>query len=185
MYHKYIDSSYAIEDQEQIWCILTDEFSYTIDKELNGNYYFQSDNKPDYFNTSLFNAANYNIPWKPVFQKQGKHGKHHEHAKPNSPDDDTCCQIESNQKPFINDRYPEVISTLSTEYNPSVDLCATYLWSDESATKVDTSYSWFTRGQFPMNRNCVTIGRLVDGTEIRVLTLIDTGATKPLLHKIL
>ena len=72
---------------------------------------------------------------------------------------------------------------MSTEYNPSVDLCATYPWSDESATKVDSSHSWFTRGQFPMNKNCVTVGRLVDGTQMIVLTLIDTGATKPLLHK--
>lgn len=78
---------------------------------------------------------------------------------------------------------PEVICTHSEEYNPSVDLCATNLWSDESATKVDTPYSWFNRGQFPMNRNCVTIGRLVDGTKLKILTLFDTGATKPLLHK--
>ena len=67
-----------------IWCILTDELSYTIDEELNGNYYFESDDKPDYFNTCLFNAGNSNIPWKPIFQKQGKHGKHSKHAEPNS-----------------------------------------------------------------------------------------------------
>ena len=138
---------------------------------------------PKHINTSLFNATNSNIPCKPVFQSQNRNGKHTKHAEINSPDQDTYCKVKSCQELFVNDRYQEVICTVSEEYSPSVDLCATYLWSDESATKVDTPHSWFTRGQFPMNRNCVTIGRLVDGTKLRVLTLIDTGATKPLLHK--
>ena len=28
-----------------------------------------------------------------------------------------------------------------------------------------------------------TVGRLEDGSDIRVYTLLDTGATKPILHK--
>ena len=139
MNHKFIDSSYATEDQDQIWCILTDELSYPVDDHSQGDYYFQSENKPGINNISLFNAANSNIPCRPIFQS-----KYSKHADTNSPDQDTYCKVESNQQPFINDRYPEVTITLSTEYNPSVDLCATCLWSDESATKVDCCcHSWF------------------------------------------
>ena len=75
------------------------------------------------------------------------------------------------------------MSTTTTGFNPSVDICATYLWSDPGSTNLNSDTSWFDKGSFSFSRYGATVGRLKDGSDIRVYTLLDTGATKPILHK--
>ena len=48
---------------------------------------------------------------------------------------------------------------------------------------VRTEATWFQQGNFDISINGVTEGNLLDGTLIRVKTLIDSGATKPILSK--
>ena len=96
--------------------------------------------------------------------------------------DETHCKVDDNQD-YINDRYLEVVSTTTTGFNPSVDICATYLWSDPGSTNLNSDTSWFDKGSFSFSRYGATVGRLEDGSDIRVYTLLDTGATKPILHK--
>ena len=64
MYQKYIDSSYVDEHQDQIACSLTAELRYTDDEKLCGNYYLKPKYTPNFISTSLFNAADCNIPCK-------------------------------------------------------------------------------------------------------------------------
>ena len=76
MYQKYIDSSYVDEHQDQIACTLTAELGYETDGKLCGNYYLKPKYTPNFISTSLFNAANCNIPCKAALQIQGKHDNH-------------------------------------------------------------------------------------------------------------
>ena len=92
------------------------------------------------------------------------------------------CKVDENQD-YSNDRYAEVVSTTTTGFNPSVDICAIYLWSDPGSTNLNSDTSWFDRGLFSFSRYGTTVGRLEDGSDIRVYTLLDTGAPKSILHK--
>ena len=76
MYQRYIDSSYVDEHQDQIACTLTAELGYETDGKLCGNYYLKPKYTPNFISTSLFNAANCNIPCKAALQIQGKHDNH-------------------------------------------------------------------------------------------------------------
>ena len=42
---------------------------------------------------------------------------------------------------------------------------------------------WFKQGRFPINLQAETQGELMDGTNIKVTTLMDTGCSKPILNK--
>ena len=42
---------------------------------------------------------------------------------------------------------------------------------------------WFKQGKFPINLQAETQGELMDGSNIKVTTLIDTGCSKPILNK--
>ena len=42
---------------------------------------------------------------------------------------------------------------------------------------------WFKQGKFPINLQAESQGELMDGTHIKVTTLIDTGCSKPILNK--
>ena len=96
--------------------------------------------------------------------------------------DETHCKVDDNQD-YINDRYSEVVSTTTIGFHPSVDICATYLWSDPRSTNLNYDTSWFDKGSFSFSRYGATVGRLEDGSDIRVYTLLDTGATKPFYTK--
>ena len=41
---------------------------------------------------------------------------------------------------------------------------------------------WFKQGNFPINLHSETQGELMDGTNIKVTTLMDTGCSKPILN---
>ena len=79
--------------------------------------------------------------------------------------DETYCKVDDSQD-YINDRYSEVVSTTTTGYNPSVDICATYLWSDPGSKNLNSDTSWFDKGSFSFSRYGTTVGRLEDGSDI-------------------
>ena len=43
--------------------------------------------------------------------------------------------------------------------------------------------NWFKLGHFPFKRHGITVGRLLDGTKMRVCTLIYTGVSKPMVNE--
>ena len=42
---------------------------------------------------------------------------------------------------------------------------------------------WFKQGKCPINLHSETQGELMDGTNIKVTTLMDTGCSKPILNR--
>ena len=42
---------------------------------------------------------------------------------------------------------------------------------------------WFKQGKFPINLQAESQGELMDGTNIKVTTLIDSGCSKAILNK--
>ena len=56
-------------------------------------------------------------------------------------------------------------------------------WSDPGSINLISETSWFDKGSFSFSRYGATVGRLEDESDIRVYTLLDTDATKPILHK--
>ena len=50
--------------------------------------------------------------------------------------------------------------------------CTTYLWSNETAHSVTSPDCWFPIGVVPMNYEGVIYDSLMDGTEIKVCTLL-------------
>ena len=65
------------------------------------------------------------------------------------------------------------------------------LWTEENTCSIMESEAydmegnnmWFKQGKFPINLQAESQGELMDGTNIKVTTLIDTGCSEPILNK--
>ena len=76
-------------------------------------------------------------------------------------------------------------------FRPHESICATYLWTEATTCNIMESEAfdmegnnmWFKQGRFPINLQVESQGELMDGTHIKVTTLIDTGCSKPILNK--
>ena len=132
MYQKCIDSFQDEMDQDHIWCMLTDVLSYTVKENAPSCSYFKPIHTPLVYNTFLFHPQHSNIPC--TSQDEMSQST-----------DETYCKVDDSQD-YINDRYSEVVSTRTTGFNPSVDICATYLWSDPGSTNLNSDTSWFDKG---------------------------------------
>ena len=157
--------------KDHIWCMSIDVLSYTVEENPSSCSHFKPIHTPQVYSTSFFHPQHLNIPC----TSQGK--------SMNQSTDETYCKVDKKNQDYSNDRYMEVVSTTTTGFNPSVDICATYLWSDLGSTDLNYDTSWFVRGSFSFSRYGATVGRLEDGNDIRVYTLFNTGTTKPILHK--
>ena len=67
-----------------------------------------------------------------------------------------------------------------TDFEPHVDISATYLWFRDDA-KSQSTKTWFDMGIFPFDGRATTYGYLVDKTPC--YTLFDTAASKAMLNK--
>ena len=113
-----------------------------------------------------FDAANYNVPNVPVYT-QALFPKYEE------------------------DRYGNLNLYTTSVFKPHESICATYLWTETSTSSIMESEAydmegnniWFKQGKFPINLHAESQGELMDGTYIKVTTLIDTGCSKPILNK--
>ena len=54
---------------------------------------------------------------------------------------------------------------------------------ESEAYDMEGNNIWFKQGKFPINLQAETQGELMDGTHIKVNTLMDTGCSKPILNK--
>ena len=54
---------------------------------------------------------------------------------------------------------------------------------ESEAFDMEGNNMWFKQGKFPINLHAESQGELMDGTHIKVTTLIDTGCSKPILNK--
>ena len=54
---------------------------------------------------------------------------------------------------------------------------------ESEAYDMEGNNMWFKQDKFPINLQAESQGELMDGTHIKVTTLIDTGCSKPILNK--
>ena len=121
-------------DQDHIWCMLTDVLSYTVEENPPSCSYFKPIHTPLVYNTSLFHPQHSNIPCTSQDEISQR-------------TNETNCKVDDNPD-HINDRYSEVVSTTTTGFNPSVDICATYLWSDPGSTNLNSDTSCLIKAPF-------------------------------------
>ena len=123
-FYNYLNNNHEYS-YENVWFILTNEISSTIDKNL----YTNLECKPtqldgmDYTNTSLYNPGNSNEPCSV--------NKNTITSLPNSKQQ--YFSADNNNIPFENDRYPDLSIVLTEEFRPNIDICAAYLWSHPQA----------------------------------------------------
>ena len=189
----YCCSKCVSMDESGIWSILTDTLHY-VKSEIDSSVIFSYDqkrhqnSKSKYFDAALsnipneidnhsvdytynakeenFDAANYNVPNVPIYS-QALFPKYEE------------------------DRYGNLTLFTTSVFRPHESICATYLWTEENTCNIMESEAfdmegnnmWFKQGKFPINLHAESQGELMDGTQIKVTTLIDTGCSKPILNK--
>ena len=93
----------------------------------------------------------------------------------------------------MENKYEDLEIHTSYEFDPAKSICATYLWTENvgypkelvTATAYNTEgYKlWFKQGRFPIGIDGEATAHLLDNTPIPVKTLIDSGASKPILNK--
>ena len=188
----YCGSKSVSMDETGFWSILTDTLHYVkpeVDSSMTYSYdqrrhqnaksrYFDAafSNVPNEENILIdqtanskkedFDAANYNVPNVPIYT-QGLFPKYEE------------------------DRYGNLTLFTTSVFKPHESICATYLWTDENQCSIMESEAydmegndmWFKQGKFPINLQSETQGELMDGTNIKVTTLMDTDCSKPILNR--
>ena len=97
------------------------------------------------------------------------------------------------QSTLENLKYQDLEINTSYKYNPETSICATYLWTENVGYSKDlvtaTAYHtegyklWFKQGRFPFGIDGEATAHLLDDTPIPVKTLIDSGASRPILSK--
>ena len=92
---------------------------------------------------------------------------------------------------YEKDRYGNLTLFTTSIFKPHESICATYLWTEENQCSIMESEAyamegnnmWFKQGRFPIILNLETQGELMDETDIKVTTLMDTGCSKPILNR--
>ena len=93
----------------------------------------------------------------------------------------------------MEDKYEDLEIHTSYKCDPATSKCATYLWTENVGYPKDlvtaTAYHtegyklWFKQGRFPIGIDGEATAHLLDNTPIPVKTLIDSGASRPILSK--
>ena len=78
------------------------------------------------------------------------------------------------------DKYYGIQHGLKKDFEPPVDISATYLWPQDDA-KAQATKTWFDVGIFLFDGRATTYGYIVDKTPC--FTLFDTGASEAMLNK--
>ena len=165
-------------DEEGIWSILTDNLHYLkVKSPYDSNpIKFQDPEIEKLTNTAkkrFFNADNNNVPEKDEYYSEQKRLKFHRKSQSNG--------FERDQQ------YEGLHVTIDERFDPTKYITTTYLWTNSSGRVLEpkittTEASWFPEGSFPITTKGETTGYLLDGTLIKVKTLVDSGATKPILN---
>ena len=94
---------------------------------------------------------------------------------------------------YVENKYEDLEVHTSYEFDPAKSICATYLWTENVGYPKElvtvTTYNtegyklWFKQGSFPIGIDGEATAHLLDDTPIPVKTLIDSGASRPILNK--
>jgi hypothetical protein len=135
--------------------------------------------RTDKSKTTNFDAYNCNKPQKKRQQHQSRMVTERATQPKVTNFDAYNCNIP--QEILEEDRYMGVALKGTTVFDPSYDISATYLWSEEFSKEKQSTDSWFKTGYIPTNQHNMTTAFLVD--QSRLITLFDSGATKTLIGK--
>ena len=169
----YTEVFYENSDTEtrNNWSILTNRLQYLFSKPNQEVIHENSKNEH-------FNADNNNIPYEKSINI--------------SPTE--VRSYKTNPKPIaqnhtLDDKYngETLHIQLEDKFNPDKHISSTYLWTLNSSYLGEpkicrNAATWFPEGSFAINIKGETTGYLLDGTTIKVKTLVDSGATKPILN---
>ena len=165
-------------DEEGIWSILTDNLYYLeVNSSCDSNpIKFQNPEMDKLTNSAkkrFFNADNSNEPNKEEISLEQQELKFHRKFQTN--------EFERDQQ------YDGLNITIDKNFDPTKHITTTYLWTNRSGRLLEpkvttTEASWFPEGYFHITTKGETTGYLLNGTPIRVKTLVDSGATKPILN---
>ena len=83
------------------------------------------------------------------------------------------------------DRYEDVTAQITEVFDPDINISTSYLWKNPQYKNqlIKDTASNFQTGCFPVSPFGLTYGKLLDGSRVKVGTLIDSGASKPMLNK--
>ena len=94
---------------------------------------------------------------------------------------------------YVENKYEDLEVHTSYKFDPAESICATYLWTENvwypKELVITTAYNnegyklWFKQGRFPIGIDGEATAHLLDNTPIPVKTLIDSGASRPILNK--
>ena len=150
---KYTDKNFADSPPMKDVSNISTDDNIAVDKSYNSK-------------KENFHAANYNVPNVPIYsQKLFPY--------------------------FVEDRYGNLSLFTTSYFKPHESICATYLWTEKNnctimeseAYDLEGNNMWFKQGRFPINLHGENQGELMDGSEVKVTTLVDTGCSKPILNK--
>ena len=163
-------------DEDGIWSILTDNLQYLkVNPSFDSNpIKFQTPDTTNLTQTAkkkYFNADKNNVPLD--LNSDQQQFKLDRHFKEN--------HFERDQQ------YENINAVIDENFDPNRHITTTYLWTNRSGRLLEpkitiTEASWFPEGSFQITTKGETTGYLLDGTPIRVKTLVDSGATKPILN---
>ena len=197
------------DDANSIWSILTDKLLYCQSDTSDSVRHFSYDSlKADSAKQRFFNAALNNEPclsnsyidscnMAELYRDQ----LYDAVPTPNKKRLNTAEATASSNEPtgkrvfpqYVEDRYQDLEINTSYRYNPETSICATYLWTENIGYPKDlvtaTAYHtegyklWFKQGRFPIGIDGEATAHLLDDTPIPVKTLIDSGASRPILSR--
>ena len=197
------------DDANSIWSILTDKLLYCQSDTSDSVRHFSYDSlKADSAKQRFFNAALNNEPclsnsyidscnMAELYRDQ----LYDTVPTPNKKKLNTAEATANSNEPtgkrvfpqYVEDRYQDLEINTSYKYNPETSICATYLWTENIGYPKDlvtaTAYHtegyklWFKQGRFPIGIDGEATAHLLDDTPIPVKTLIDSGASRPILSR--
>ena len=180
-------------DESGIWSIVTDTLYYVkleVDSSVTYSYDQRrhQNSKSRYFDAAFSNVPNEenilveqtsNFQRKKIFMQQII----------------VCLMYQfTHRHCFLNMRKIDMVTLLYLPhqfFKPHESICATYLWTEENQCSIMESEAYdmegnnmlFKQGKFPINLHSETQGELMDGTNIKVTTLMDTACSKPILNR--
>ena len=189
----YLDCALAADEfdsEAKIWSILTDRIEYPNSQAFgcsiigNPNKYCNDESKIKQQFSDVDTRPLYGETLCAASTPDAKtvHYNADNCNKPNK--DETTSQYAEN-------RYENVNILMTDTYDPNRCIGSTYLWSEKApylslCTKAFNEQGqelWFEEGKFPINIHGETEGHLLDGSKVKVLTLLDSGCSKPILNK--
>ena len=200
-------------DANSIWSILTDKLLYCQSNTSDSVRYFSYDSlKAESAKQRFFDAALNNEPCSnttyidscniaelyrdqlydavPIPKKnQKKKTLNTTEATASS----NVCTRKTIFPQYVEDKYEDLEVHTSYKFDPATSICATYLWTENVGYPKDlvTATAYHTEGykllfkqrRFPIGIDGEATAHLLDNTPISVYSLIDSGASRPILNK--